>query len=306
VVGVNVEREPPYFSAQIASARRFFLDLAPAAGVRLAVVSGGWEHCLPDYVVERPTFPFWGIEYVARGRGKLWLRGRKWEIGPGIAFAYGPGISQRIEADPADPPVKYFVDFAGRGAGRLLREHAPSPGGAIQSAVPSEILEIFDMLIRDASRSTPLAPRLAALHLEALVLKLAETAIAPGAAATAAFATYRRCVERMEARWAALGSLAEIAAECHVDPAYLCRLFQRFDRQSPYQRLLRLKMAGAANRLREPGVTVKEVAAAVGFDDPFHFSRVFKQVLGVSPSRLGRHPHPSRPGGSRRGKRSSR
>jgi AraC-like DNA-binding protein len=32
---------------------------------------------------------------------------------------------------------------------------------------------------------------------------------------------------------------------------------------------------------------VKEAAAEVGFEDSYHFSRVFKKVVGIPPSRFG-------------------
>ncbi len=42
----------------------------------------------------------------------------------------------------------------------------------------------------------------------------------------------------------------------------------------------------AAEYLVEHGGLVKEVAARVGFADPFHFSRAFKSVHGVAPRAL--------------------
>jgi AraC-like DNA-binding protein len=68
-----------------------------------------------------------------------------------------------------------------------------------------------------------------------------------------------------------------------VDAAYLCRLFQRHDHQSPYQFLMHLKMKLAAEWLQQPGALVKQVAERAGFSDQFHFSRAFKSVLGVAP-----------------------
>jgi len=47
---------------------------------------------------------------------------------------------------------------------------------------------------------------------------------------------------------------------------------------------VRLRMNRAAEKLRSPGVLVSEVADDLGFSDPFHFSRTFKRVFGVSPS----------------------
>jgi AraC-like DNA-binding protein len=43
----------------------------------------------------------------------------------------------------------------------------------------------------------------------------------------------------------------------------------------------------AAARLQQSGSLVKQIAELVGFADPFHFSRVFKNVLGVSPAAFG-------------------
>ena len=71
-----------------------------------------------------------------------------------------------------------------------------------------------------------------------------------------------------------------------MNNAYLCRLFRRYDHQSPYQYLLRLKMNFAAEHLQRPGVLVKHVAVEAGFTDQFHYCRVFRSVFGVSPTRF--------------------
>jgi len=46
---------------------------------------------------------------------------------------------------------------------------------------------------------------------------------------------------------------------------------------------VRLKMRYAASLLLNPETLVKEVAHELDFSDPFHFSRSFKSVYGVSP-----------------------
>jgi AraC-like DNA-binding protein len=81
-----------------------------------------------------------------------------------------------------------------------------------------------------------------------------------------------------------LRALDEIAAERHVNNAYLCRLFRRYQHQSPYQFLLRLKLNFAASRLQTPGILIIQIAAELGFSDPFHFSRLFRSVHGLSPA----------------------
>jgi AraC-like DNA-binding protein len=47
-------------------------------------------------------------------------------------------------------------------------------------------------------------------------------------------------------------------------------------------------MTHAAERLLAPDSSVKQVADFLGFDDRFHFSRVFKRVIGISPGQYAR------------------
>jgi AraC-like DNA-binding protein len=117
-----------------------------------------------------------------------------------------------------------------------------------------------------------------------LVLQTADTVVPLGSVGSPAFETYQRCRRFIEDHFLELHSLQEAASGCHVDAAHLCRLFRRYDQQTPYQYLMRLRMNRAAELLREPGVLVSEVADALDFSDPFHFSRSFKRVFDVSPS----------------------
>lgn len=288
-------RQPEFFSLQVSAASRFYLDLSPPARTSLAVVSGGCEHCAPDYRVSRTTFPFFGLEFVARGSGSLRLAGRSYRLGPGTLFTYAKGIAHHIATDREQPLVKYFVDFAGTRTASLLRRLELGPGQILQTSAPGDVVSLFDDLIREGSRNTPYTGRIAACGVEHLLLKIAETAIPYGSAVTAAFATYRRCREQIDARWREMRNLQDIAGACHIDAAYLCRLFQRFDHQGPYHCLLRLRMNHAARLLQETGASVKQAAAELGFSDPFHFSRVFKRTMGASPSQFARL------GGGRRG-----
>jgi AraC-like DNA-binding protein len=281
-----MKRVPGFFSAQVSEARRFYLDLVPPPSARIAVVSGGCEHCAPDYRVTRPGFRYASIEFVAGGCGTLALKGGAHRLTPGTFFSYGPRVAQDIATDPRRPLVKYFVDFAGPDAVPLLARHGLAPGTVAQTSAPTEILAAFEDLIRSGLRDTRYTRRLCRLGLETLVLRLAESAVACHDAASTAFATFERCRRHIDHHWQRLGSLDGIARECHVDPAYLCRLFRRFGHESPCRHLARLRMNQAAELLREPGTMVRTVAAELGFSDAFHFSRNFKRVFGVAPARF--------------------
>jgi AraC-like DNA-binding protein len=279
---------PDFFSPHVAWARRFYLDLHPRAGRTLTLVCGGVETCTPDYAVQRRTFPFHSIEYVVSGRGTVKLHGRMHDVQPGSLFSYGPGVSHDIAVDPAAPLVKYFVDFSGRRAGALLRSCSLA-GGRVSRVFPAnELQAVFDELIRCGLQGTHYSVAAGEKLLESLVLKIAAARAPWQGRETLAFGTYQQCRQHMRQHFRRLKTLEQIAAECRLNPAYLCRLFRRYDQQTPYQSLLRLKMNLAAERLQQSAILVKQVAEEAGFGDAFHFSRAFKSVFGLSPDAFRR------------------
>lgn len=277
---------PEFFSQQVGEARRFTLDLHPSGRRPLAVVSAGLEHCAPDYVIERATFPYWCIEYVVRGRGQLRLGASGWTLKAGMAFSYRPGIPHHITSDPRDPLVKYFVDFAGRRAALVLETCGLAGGRVVHVFPPDAVMPLFEELIRSGMQPRANTGELCSKLLECLALKIGAVSAPPEAAQSRSFAAYLRCRAVIEQHFLHLRSLEQIAERCGMDGAYICRLFSRFDSQTPYRYLLRMKINHAAAELQKPGRLVKDVAAEVGFADSFHFSRLFRSMLGSSPSQF--------------------
>lgn len=278
------EDAPKFFSADVAKARRFYLDLNPPKTRPLVVVCGGLEHCTPGYAIHRESFPYYSIEYVTHGRGEVKLKGRNYPLQAGCLFSYGTSTPHHITGDAADPLVKYFVDFTGSNAPALLRSCRLSPGQVSAVVPPNTLQPLFDELIQVGLLARRESAHLCAKLLECLVIRMSGARSPLEGAETLAFATYQQCRRHIEHNSLRLRTLDQIAGECHVNNAYLCRLFRRYDSQSPYQYLLRLKMNYAAERLQQPGSLVKQVAVEAGFEDPFHFSRVFASVFGLSPA----------------------
>lgn len=274
---------PEFLSHQVSEADWFYLDNYARAEQPLNVVCGGWEHCEPDYRIDRLDFPFYSIEFVARGKGALKICKNSHLLGPGSVFTYGPGVAHFISTDAGEPFVKYFVDFTGPKAKKMLRMYSLAPGSVARILSPDAILRIFDDLIANGNTGSRFSSPICAILVQHLMLKIAETVIVENTGSTAAFATYQKCREFIRDNAVSLRTLKQVSARCRVDEAYLCRLFRRYDDQSPYGYLMRLKMNIAAQRLQKPDVLVKQVAYELGFSDPFHFSRSFKRVFGLSP-----------------------
>ncbi len=279
---------PDFFSNQVVQARRFFLNLNPHARTQLTVACGGIENCTPDYTIQRKNFPFHAIEFVARGSGTLKLGHKEHQLQPGSVFSYGPETPHDISTDAKQPLTKYFVDFSGSEAAALLKSARLGSGSLTQIFPPMELQPLFDELIRNGLRGTRQSPDICAMLLEALGRKILEArAPLPGREALA-FETYQQCRDHIGRHFLRLRTVEQIAKECHLNDAYLCRLFKRYDQDTPYRFLLRLKMNYAAERLQSPATMVKQVADETGFANQFHFSRTFRSVFGIAPSALSK------------------
>ena len=75
-----------------------------------------------------------------------------------------------------------------------------------------------------------------------------------------------------------------LAREFGITPEHVNALFKKHLGVTPTQFIQRERMQKAYHYLRDEGLSVKETAARVGFDDPFYFSRVFKRLMHRSPT----------------------
>ena len=79
-------------------------------------------------------------------------------------------------------------------------------------------------------------------------------------------------------------SRRDLAREFKVTPEHVNAVFKRELGVSPTQYVHRSRVYLACRCLREEGLGVKETAGRVGFEDEFHFSKVFKKVTGQAPN----------------------
>ncbi len=275
--------EAPFISQQVVSGEYYFLNLRPDTKDPGTVVCGGYEQCDPHYRIARNRFRFHSIEYVAAGQGVLTVNGNSFPLSPGAVFYYSPKTRHEITTDPAQPLAKYFIDFCGPRFTRLLKEHPLASHEPRYFSPTPRLRELFANLQQNGRNPSAHTQSICACLLELLILQVAEHALSQDDAESPAHLTYQRCRQLIEKRFLELHTLADITAAGHINPPYLCRLFKRYGAESPYQMLIRLKMRHASDLLNGSDMLVKQVAKATGFSDPYHFSRLFKKIYGVSP-----------------------
>jgi len=81
-------------------------------------------------------------------------------------------------------------------------------------------------------------------------------------------------------------SLETIAQQIGISQFYFCHLFKQSMGISPYQYLLHQRIERAKPLLLQTKPNIADIALAVGFSNQSHFTRQFKQVVGITPKRF--------------------
>ena len=78
-------------------------------------------------------------------------------------------------------------------------------------------------------------------------------------------------------------TLGELADELKLNGSYFIRLFEKRMHQTPMKYYMKLKIEAASALLTCTDLSVKEIAAKLGFSSEFHFSKQFKLKTGMAP-----------------------
>lgn len=83
-------------------------------------------------------------------------------------------------------------------------------------------------------------------------------------------------------------SAPELADMCHLSETHFRRLFKDYSGVSPvtYRNQLRIRLA--CRLLQSEQYSITEIADQLGFESIYYFSRVFKEIMGESPSKWSR------------------
>ncbi|QGV79138.1 helix-turn-helix transcriptional regulator [Streptomyces ficellus] len=255
--------------------------------------------------MSRADFPhrhtFYEILHITAGTGTHVLDLARWELSPPHLCVIAPGqVHHWEDAVGLDGSVVLFtedflLDHPGdRELLRHLGEHRPwhplnardhdrtgrlvadlhEEYGRGDDGFDSVLRALLHVLVVRASRLPGPAPRPAAVGDRAGTSR-------PGAVADA----FARLLARTDP---ALWSVGACAERIGVTTGYLAEAVKAATGRTPGQHVREARVQEAKRLLVHTGLTVRQVAARVGFADPAYFCRFFRRETGVSPGEFRR------------------
>lgn len=228
---------------------------------------------------------YYVIGFVEGGRRHLWCRNQEYDLSPGDLILFNPRDSHFCA--PIDGEILDYraVNIDGNVMKKAVKEitgqeYTPHfiRNVAYQSDITAALSDLYSGIVERASR----------FEKEEAFFFLLEQVLREHSSTFEA-AEVQETDERVKAVCAYLDahyteniSLGELVDLTGFSKSHLLRLFTMQIGVSPYRYLQSLRIQ-KAKRLLEEGLPPVEAAAQTGFADQSHFSRFFKEFIGLTP-----------------------
>ena len=265
-------------------------------GIDLAVTESGDSNPVPGLsgsLAREDSFMV-GLKFHDYPECELWERGKclkKADVRAGATYLYDLKRDPRYVIDKPFHSMHFYIP---RSALDSLAEQfaAPRIGDlACELGVGHDdaIVRHIGASLREALRRPAEINQLFVDHaLLALAAHVAQTygglacGTEPGHRGLAPWQAKRAC-ERLEADLSGELSLAQIAAEFGLSVSHFSRAFRISTGLPPHQWLLRQRVKAAKQLMTIRDLSLSEIAISAGFASQSHFTRVFSEVVGISP-----------------------
>ena len=234
-------------------------------------------------IAEGRILPGFQIAYIADGEGIFEAEGRSYRVIPGSVLIMFPGRRHRAKPVFEVGWNEYWVGFNGPFFTRMIEEGILSRNQVFfEMGLHNHILSLYGEIYEEVTTQHPLYQLKACssiLSLIAEILSHSRRMAQPN--------YYEVIVEKakclMELNIYGAINLSRISEQIGISTSKLNGVFKTYTSMTPYQYYINIKIDKAQSLLEE-NISVKETAYRMGFDDQYHFSRLFKNKTGISPS----------------------
>ena len=227
--------------------------------------------------------------YCMEGRGWYEVRSRRYEVCANQFFILPANEPHTYGADSSLPWTIYWIHFTGDHA--AVYSEGMLPPHDIRPALNSRISErqhVFEEIFSTLEHSTDresLRYASSLLHYYLATMRyLNHYRQDYPAYSDVVTASQHYMRENMEHRL----TLDQIAHYTGYSPSHFSLLFRQQTGESPLAWFNRLKIERACQLLQTTDMRVNQICHKVGIDDSYYFSRLFKQLTGLSPKQYRR------------------
>jgi len=241
---------------------------------------------------------FLEMAYLLSGTGRYRIEDKIYQVQEGDLLLLNPGVRHQALCcpDAEAPATEFFVGFSDIGFPGFPANFMPLPEGECILHTTGELRQRLFRICSSMEAENAVCRQGRYFMLKAYLIQLLLLVIREqcepvektgGYAFESANKKYvvEQIVNYFEDHYNEKVSLDQIAENMYLSPYYVSRIFKSETGDTPIRHLINIRLE-KAKELLEGGYqgSIQEVAAMVGYDDAYHFSKLFKKHYGISPS----------------------
>lgn len=236
------------------------------------------------YRISQRYFEFFSISHMYTGKGRLWLHpDREYEVTSGQCIITPPQTVNRYGGVDGDYYEEDSISFTGPVADMLYKTGIIRAGvyelGKARLLLPIQRLVADPAMDSQINANIALQKLLIDIYNENKKLKTSKSSVA------SVVEPLLEVIKEQIDRWWTVEEMAEF---CGLSKDQFRRVFKKHTGMLPKLYLDRLKLHKAAELLISTDAKIAEIASQLDYQDCYHFSRRFKNIIGFSPRRYRR------------------
>lgn len=236
---------------------------------------------------------------ILKGEGLFYINGREYQVQEGDLLILNPGTYHKSLRRPGavQAATECYVSFTNVDFKGCARDHMPLLREEIVMAMPDglkqEIFRICGAIAKEyQTQKTARYFMLKAYLIQLICLIEREKTEQESGSHNQGYTfksvnkkyVVQQIMKYMEEHYREKISLDQIADNMYLSPFYISKIFKTETGDTPINYLIGLRMEKAREILdADKNVSIQAAAAAVGYEDAYHFSKLFKKYFGISP-----------------------
>ena len=239
------------------------------------------------------------VSIILSGEAHYTINDTPFTLKAGELIVFNPGISHSVEI----PPQASFRDLH-IGINHVLKDlgatHSAFNDGFALIHFHEEKKKIFE-ICKELSFEATHCKTESKLMIEALVMQLyvlllriltVETNFQTEHTASLGYPDKRKVVDfitnYINENYMNEISLEMFAKDIYLSQVYISKIFKEETGHSPIHYLIKKRLSTAKKMLETENLPIKVISSKVGYEDAYHFSKLFKKYYGYPPSDIKR------------------
>lgn len=226
--------------------------------------------------------------YCLEGGGRLTLENKKFRIRAGDLIVMPKGVAHSYETLKTNPWTIYWVHFDGADAEHFIAHIQQNKNieknPVIHLGMQAKLVSELGALMESRQSSYDLNVFITASnHLRQILTYIAQLRPLEKQRQSADSFNLEAIHSLMQARLHQQLDLDTLAQQINLSKYHFVKRYKELTGTTPINHFIHLKIERACYLLDITPKNINEIAFALGYEDAYYFSRIFKKIMGVSP-----------------------